>query len=205
MRKTVLLLLTLSSFTFAASESEEFFYQRGFEAGFNKGFQQGAEKGLNQGKEVIRQYKDQIAAYEIGKYLIKSQKLTYPQVWQQRVGNEMKLVVLPSEIAEQFDIDALFTRFAVIPTLPENVLGEIGDFNKNSVYLANRDNAIDGIPSVAGREQNIISVNVAKNWKNESILKKSNVVYSEGNDVYKIIFFSQSEKNDFCKSFGICK
>ena len=205
MRKIILLIAMFITCAFCASESEEFFYQRGFEAGYNKGFKQGAEKGLNEGKEVIKKYKAEIDAYEIGKYLVKSQRLTYPQVWQQRVGNELKLVILPAEIKEQLDVEALFNRFATIPTLPENILGEIDLTNQNSVYLANRDRAVDGIPSVAGREKDIITVNVAKTWKNEDILKKSNLVYSEGNNAYKVIFFSQKEKSDFCKNFGICK
>ncbi|MDR1285369.1 MAG: hypothetical protein LBJ88_04125 [Campylobacteraceae bacterium] len=191
---------------FSANEAEEFFYKRGFEAGYNQGFEAGVKKAMEEAKLTLANYRDTIKSYEIGKYLIRSKRLTYPQVWQEKDSKGgIKITVLSSEIEDELDIDAIFDRFGNIPARAFDSAVEVDDLARNSVYLSYRDNAANSIPSTSDREKNINSINLKKTWKNEDILKKANLVYADDGDNYRVIFFSEQERKDFCKSFGVCK
>jgi glutaredoxin-related protein len=207
MKKIVLLIGAIFvTASFGANEAEEFFYKRGFEAGYNQGFEAGVKKAMEEAKLTLAKYKDTIKSYEIGKYLIRSKRLTYPQIWQEKdLKGGIKITVLRSEIEDELDIDAIFERFGSIPTREFDDSVEIDNLARNSVYLSYRDNAANSIPSASDREKNINTITLKKTWKNEDILKKANLVYADDGDSYKVIFFSEQEKKDFCKSFGVCK
>jgi hypothetical protein len=207
MKKAILLIGAVFATTvFAASETEEFFYKRGFEAGYNQGFEAGAQKAMEEAKITLAKYKDTIKAYEIGKYLVKTKKLTYPQVWQEKdAKGGVKISVLSSSIEDELNIDAIFDKFGTFPLRAASANEEIDDTARNSVYLSYRDSAVNSIPQTSDREQNINTLNLKKTWKNEDILKKANLVYADDGNTYKVIFFSEHEKKDFCNSFGVCK
>lgn len=191
---------------FAANEAEDFFYKRGYEAGYNQGYEAGVAKAMQEAKNVIIKYKDSIKAYEIGKYLIKTKRVTYPQVWQERdSAGGVKITVLPSEIKEELDIDAIFDLYGSFPLKDSEKSFEIDDVSRNSVYLSYRDNAANSMPSASDREKDINIITLDKTWKNEDILKKANLVYSDDGKSYKVIFFTTKERQDFCQSFGVCR
>jgi hypothetical protein len=196
----------LINISFGANEAEEFFYKRGFEAGYNQGFEAGVKKAMEEAKLTLVKYRDTIKSYEISKYLIRSKRLTYPQIWQEKDSKGgIKITVLRSEIEDELDIDAIFDKFGSIPSKEFNDAAEIDNLARNSVYLSYRDNAANSIPSASDREKNINTISLKKTWKNEDILKKANLVYADDGDNYKVMFFSEQEKKDFCKSFGVCK
>lgn len=202
----VLLGFVFLSSIFAANEAEDFFYKRGYEAGYNQGYEAGVAKAMEEAKNILVKYKDTIKSYEIGKYLIKTKRITYPQVWQERDSKgSVRITVLPSEIKEELDIDAIFDLYGSFPLKDLDKNFEINDTSRNSVYLSYRDNAANSMPSAADREKDINIITLDKTWKNEDILKKANLVYSDDGKSYKVIFFTNKEKQDFCKSFGVCK
>ncbi len=202
----VLLGFVFLSSIFAANEAEDFFYKRGYEAGYNQGYEAGVAKAMEEAKNILVKYKDTIKSYEIGKYLIKTKRITYPQVWQERDSKgSVRITVLPSEIKEELDIDAIFDLYGSFPLKDLDKNFEINDTSRNSVYLSYRDNAANSMPSAADREKDINIITLDKTWKNEDILKKANLVYSDDGKSYKVIFFTNKEKQDFCNSFGVCK
>lgn len=207
MRKILFLIsFVFLSTIFAANEAEDFFYKRGYEAGYNKGYEAGVAKAMEAAKETLTNYKDTIKSYEIGKYLIKTKRITYPQVWQERdEKGSLKITVLPSEIKEELDIDAIFNLYGSFPLKDSEANFDVEDSSRNSVYLSYRDNAANSMPSASDREKDINIITLDKTWKNEDILKKANLVYSDDGKNYKVIFFTTKEKQDFCKSFGVCK
>ncbi len=97
------ILIFSSSLVFATS-TEDFFYQRGYENGYVSGYERGVQEAFKEAKAMLSKYSDSLKSYEIGKYLIKNQNLTYPQVWQE-VGRDgvLKLRVLPSEITKEIN------------------------------------------------------------------------------------------------------
>ena len=185
-----------------AGDAEDFFNKRGYEKGYEKGYKKGIEKGLEIAKKVLKNYKENIRAYEIGKYLIERRYLTYPQVWQVREGNSVRLVVTPARIEKELNIDELFDRFGSdIPEYPKKDEQLPQDKEKlNSVYIADRDVPQD-LPDSASRDDRIVTMKVRKTYRNREILDRANLVYQDAGNYYKVMFFSSNEKRDFCRNF----
>ena len=204
---TSLALIFFANLAFADS-TEDFFYQRGYENGYASGYEQGVKDAFEEAKAMLSKYQDSLRAYEIGKYLIKNQNLTYPQVWQE-IGQDglVKLRIIPSEIQKELDIERLFSKFANIPTLKENISSEL-DLSieeKNAVLLNNRDSNINNLTQNVSEQANKQTLQIKKSSKNLDILKRANVVFSDDGNFYNVLFFTKMEKQDFCKQYDICK
>ena len=76
-------LIFLGSLAFATS-TEDFFYQRGYENGYASGYERGVQEAFKEAKAMLSKYSDSLKSYEIGKYLIKNQNLTYPSLARSR-------------------------------------------------------------------------------------------------------------------------
>jgi len=206
--KKLLLTIILVSGLFAGNTTEDFFYQNGYEQGVRDGFNKGVNEAFKEAKKIIKAYKDEIKAYEIGKYLVKKRYLTAPKIYQViDKDNDIRLRIEPSKVIKELSIEDIFAKFGNIPTLRENDLlsDKTQDINEvNSVNIANRDE-VKNLPGVANKNNKIITISLERNSKNENILKKANVVYSLDKNRLKAMFFSRAEKNHFCKSFGICR
>jgi hypothetical protein len=208
MKKIVLAALLSSSLLMAADTTEDFFYQSGYEQGQKDGFNKGVAAAFKESKKILESYKEQIRAYEIGKYLVKAKYLTAPKIYQ--VIDEqggLRVYISKSRIEKELNIDDIFAKFGTIPVMEEkNNIAEdsLSLDEKNSVKVASRDNIVN-IPGAADKNNKIITVSIEKNSKNEEILKKSNSVYSLDDDRFKVMFFSRTEKSNFCNSFKICR
>ena len=154
--KITLILSLFFSLVFADS-TEDFFYKRGYENGYANGYQRGVEEAFIEAKAMLSKYADSLRAYELGKYLIKKQNLTYPQVWQE-VGQDglVKLRVMPSEIVKELDVEALFSKFANIPTLKENISDTLSLSleEQNAIILNNRDSNINHLTQNVSEQAN---------------------------------------------------
>lgn len=207
--KMTTILVFLASLSFANSTStEDFFYQRGYEVGFSNGFEEGVRQAMAESKRMLELYGAELKAYEIGKYLIKTQNLTYPQVWQEIDDSGLvKLRIIPSRIEKELNIDELFTKFTNIPTMNAQTKSKskLSLEEKNSVYLSNRDSNINHLPQNVNSATNQHTLNIKKTSKNLDILKKANVVFSDEGETYNVLFFTSTEKQDFCRQYEICK
>ncbi|EAJ8747098.1 hypothetical protein ACOTVD_09015 [Campylobacter jejuni] len=204
---SIAMISVFSSQIFAAN-TEDFFYQRGYENGYNKGFEAGVKKAFEEAKNVLVKYKEQLTAYEVGKYLITSRYLTYPEVWQEKTEDgTFKLRVTPSKIERPLDVDELFTKFSNIPLTDgtQTPSLELTPEEKNSVYLSNRDSNANDMPQNVDEDIKTTTLSINKTAKNLDVLKKANVVFSDEGNVYNVLFFTPQEKKDFCKSYKICE
>lgn len=210
MTKKIFATFVASSIAFSslmAENIEDFFYEKGFEAGWKKGFEAGAAAAFEEAKLALKKYDDDLKAYEIGKYLTVNKNLTYPQVWQESTADgSFKLKVLPSKIEKQINIDELFTRFSNLPLRsPETPTTlQLSANEKNSVYLSSRDNNYNSMPQTPGASGNLKTLSVEKNSKNLDLLKRANVVFSDEGNSYNVLFFTTQEKIDFCQQYRIC-
>lgn len=190
-----------------ADSTEDFFYQKGYENGLNKGYELGVKQAFDEAKRILEKYKDDMKAYEIGKYLIESKKLTYPQVWQEIDENGLiKFRVTSSKLEKEINIDDLFKKFANIPQKPQNLQDtlELSLNEKNSVYLNDRDKNSNTMIQNVSMQSNLKTLNIKKSSKNLNILKRANVVFSDEDKYYNVLFFTDKEKMDFCEQFKIC-
>ncbi|EAJ2975630.1 hypothetical protein I7007_001285 [Campylobacter jejuni] len=204
---SIAMISVFSSQIFAAN-TEDFFYQRGYENGYNKGFEAGVKKAFEEAKNVLVKYKEQLTAYEVGKYLITSRYLTYPEVWQEKTEDgAFKLRVTPSKIERPLDVDELFTKFSNIPITDgiQTPSLELTPEEKNSVYLSNRDSNANDMPQNVDEDIKTTTLSINKTAKNLDVLKKANVVFSDEGNAYNVLFFTPQEKKDFCKSYKICE
>lgn len=196
-----------TNFAFGANGTEDFFYNRGYEMGYQAGFNKGVEQTFKEAKKVLEKYGSQLKAYEIGKYLIKNQKLTYPQVWQEMDGDgRVVLRITPSQIQKELNIDGLFSSFAEIPQIEQMPLDrlELTTAERNSVNLSIRDSNINEMPQNPSSAINQQTLRIKKSSKNLDILKRANVVFSDEDESYNVLFFTDTEKRDFCRQFEIC-
>lgn len=208
MRKlaSISILALLTSFAFADS-TEDFFYNKGYDNGYNAGYERGAKEGMKEAKNILKRYANELRAYEVGKYLVQSKKLTYPQVYQQQNSNgTFSLVVTPSRIEKELNIDELFTKFSTLPEkiVDNDVLTELSINERNSVHLSKRDNNDNDIPQKSDSTARTQTLEIEKSSRNFDILKRANVVFSDEGKTYNVLFFSAREKSDFCNSFKIC-
>ena len=190
-----------------STSTEDFFYQRGYEVGYTNGFNDGVRKAMQEAKKMLMSYSDQLKSYEVGKFLIKTQNLTYPQIWQEidKDGN-LKIRIIPSKIEKELSIDELFTKFGKIPQMssPQELSSRLTLDQQNSVHLNDRDSNINSLPQNVDTPNNKITLNIKKTSKNLDILKRANVVFSDEGESYNVLFFTGQEKTDFCQQFGIC-
>lgn len=200
--------LMLLGLELQAQSTEDFFYQRGLELGMQKGYERGVADALNAAKEMLKNYDEHLKAYEIGKYLVRSENLTAPQVWQSLNNKgELTLRITPAKIEKEININELFARFLKIPTLNPNEQNEttLSLAEINSTNLSSRDSNINALPQRVDSNAKTITLNIQKTSKNLDILKKANVVFSDEENSYNVLFFSELEKKDFCAQFGICQ
>lgn len=210
MKKLVMVAIALSGLVSSinAETMEDFFYKRGYEVGFDEGYKAGVVKAFEEAKQILVRYDNELKAFELGKYLIKAQNLTYPRVYQEKnENNEFKFVITQSEIQKEINVEELFSKFGSLPQIDPNLKqnNELSLDEKNSVYLSFRDNNINDLPQNVSSDSNIKTLNIDKTSKNLEILKKANVVFSDENDRYNVLFFTEEEKKDFCKQFNICQ
>lgn len=210
MKKLVMVTIALSSLvgSINAETMEDFFYKRGYEVGFDEGYKAGVVKAFEEAKQILVRYDNELKAFELGKYLIKAQNLTYPRVYQEKnENNEFKFVITQSEIQKEINVEELFSKFGSLPQIEPDLKqnNELSLDEKNSVYLSFRDNNTNDLPQNVSSDSNIKTLNIDKTSKNLEILKKANVVFSDENDRYNVLFFTEEEKKDFCKQFNICQ
>lgn len=206
MKKIMLSFLFIFS-TLNAITTEEFFYQRGYENGYNKGFEVGVKKAFEEAKNVLEKYADELYMFEIGKYLIASKNLTYPQVWQETdQSGVIRLRVSPSRLERPLDVDALLTKFSTIPikTAIEAPSLELSLEEKNSIYLSARDSNANDMAQNVDEAVKMKTLSVNKTAENLNVLKKANVVFSDEGQSFKILFFTKQEKDEFCSAYKIC-
>lgn len=205
--KNILLAAALCSNLLMADTTEDFFFQSGYEQGQKDGFNQGVAAAFKEAKKVLAKYKEEIRAYEIGKYLIREKYLTAPKLYQVIDERGLRLDISRSIVEKELDVEDIFKKFGTIPVMEDTnmlvnnkqSLDEI-----NSVNVSDRDNILN-LPGEAAKNDKIITISIEKNSQNEEILKNTNTVYSLDDDRFKVMFFSRTEKNNFCNSFKICK
>ena len=137
MKKLVMVAIALSGLVSSinAETMEDFFYKRGYEVGFDEGYKAGVIKAFEEAKQILVRYDNELKAFELGKYLIKAQNLTYPRVYQEKnENNEFKFVITQSEIQKEINVEELFSKFGSLPQIEPN-LKQNNEQNKRDTRL----------------------------------------------------------------------
>ena len=186
----------------------DFYYKQGYQAGYKSGYEKGYQDALNYAKQKLQEYALKIKAYEAGKYLIKEDKITYPQVFYiKKPDNSIQIVIKNSQIANEISAgDILY-----IPKLNLNDYSDIySTANKNSLTVSNAVslNQLQINPEVPKISKNTLKVYylyMPNTQSYKALLNKANVPYAEDGNRLKIIFSSKKNAEEFIKNYGLVK
>ena len=185
-----------------------FYYKQGYQTGYKQGYEAGYAKALNYAKAKLQEYALKIKAYEAGKYLIATKKITYPQVFYIRnPDNSIKIVIKNSQIAKEISAgDILY-----VPEINFNNMQNINNtvnpsYTKASNAVSTQD--IQNNPEVPKLSKNTLNayyLYMPNTESYKSILNKSGVVYAEDGNKLKVIFSNHKTAKTFIKNFGLVK
>lgn len=186
-----------------------FYYKQGYQSGYKQGYDAGYAKALKYAEEKLNQYALKIKAYEAGKYLIATKKITYPEVFYLKQGNSIKIVIKNSQIANEIGADDILY-------LPEINLANFENINRT----ANPDNIkyqvtnsvstqeINKNPEIPTLSKNTLGayyLYMPNTETYKSILNKAGIVYAESGNRLKVIFQNKKNAKTFIKNFGLVK
>ena len=212
MKKIALSLLCLSSFLLADNKNlnalANFYYKQGYQTGYKEGYEKGYQDALNYAKEKLKEYALKIKAYEAGKYLIKTEKITYPQVFYLKNpdDNSIKIVIKNSQIENEIGADDIL----YLPKLNLKEYKNINDTINENYQVSNSVSLkeIQTNPEVPKPSKDTLKTYYIYMPNTESykkILNQAGLVYSEEGNKLKIIFASKKDAQNFIKDFGLIK
>ena len=184
-----------------------FYYKQGYQAGYKQGYEEGYQKALNYAKEKLKEYALKIKAYEAGKYLIATKKITYPQVFYiKNPDNSIKIVIKNSQIEKEIGADDIL----YIPNINLSNLKNINDTIKPSYEVSNSVSTQDiqtnpEVPKLSKNTLNAYYLYMPNTESYKNILNKAGLVYAETGNRLKVIFQSKKEAQNFIKDFGLVK
>lgn len=201
----IIFMSILSALCLHANQIQDYYYNEGYENGFQQGLLKGQEVALESAKKIIERYKARIKSYEIGKYLIANKNLTAPQIYQKINGNKFEIIVLPSKIEKELDIEAIFNEFGSVPELEQPSETNTNTNILNSIVLQEKDLYNNkGILSKPSEKTSTNKLTLKKNSKTKEILQSANVSFVETKNNFEVIFFTKEERKEFCESFKVC-
>ncbi len=189
-----------------------FYYKQGYQTGYKQGYEAGYAKAIRYAENKLNEYALKIKAYEAGKYLIKSQRITYPQVFyiKNPLDNSIKIVIKNSQISNEIGAsDILY-----IPELNLKDFNNINNsVNPNSSKYHTVSNAVSlneeqtnpEIPKLSKNTLNTYYIYMPNTQSYKDILNQAGLVYAETGNRLKIIFTSKQNAKKFIKNFGLVK
>ena len=216
MKKITLSLLCLSSLLLADNTNfnsknlnslANFYYKQGYQTGYKEGYEKGYQEALNYAKQKLQEYALKIKAYEAGKYLIKTKKITYPQIFYLRnPDNSIKIIIKNSQIKNEIGADDILY-------LPKLNLKEYKNIDNtvNANYQVSNAVSLKDIqtnPEVPKLSKNTLKtyyIYMPNTESYKNILNEAGLVYSEEGNRLKIIFMNKKEAQNFIKDFGLIK
>ena len=108
MKKTILLTFAfIASFVFAETPYQDLtnmqnhYYEKGYKEASKIYYRLGYEEAIKNSIKSLEKYKKQIDAYEAGKYYSQSGKLTYPQMYRVKEGDNYIIRIERPELKEK--------------------------------------------------------------------------------------------------------
>lgn len=191
---------------------QQFYYKKGLRDGAEKGYKNGYRDALRASKKQLRLWATKIMALESGKYLKEyAGKITNPEIYQIKNGNEIKVVVkgckiekplTPDEIIDlpQYPIDANGNYKFKYYNIDETASSPLEDGNNitNSADVVGRD----GNGFYSNRPSSPYANKASYYYlpNSRSMRKKLDVLnysYAIEDNKIKVIFNSEKEKNSF--------
>lgn len=198
----------------STDELEKFFYNKGYADAKNTHYEKGYADGLSYAEAKLKEYTTKIKAYEMGKYLMSKNKISYPKVYQTLDANgNVRVVIDGCKIQSELST----ADITMMPKAPSSHLGtmesrgnhyvdqkegkQVVDPITDKVFLAGIDDGSLGgeTPTLGGADIKMVYKYFPQTNFYETLLRKTNKVYAVENGKLKVIFSSRSEADAFCR------
>lgn len=206
MKKIVLTSLMLATALFAGEDSTNYkdltnmqnhYYEKGYKEASKIYYRLGYEKAIKNSIKALEKYKAQIEAYEAGKYYEKNGKLTYPQMYRVKDGENYVIRIERPELKEKMT----YQDIIMIPEFNSDLMADM-DAPTPSENEMNAFNLVTPIQEVnsAIAEVRQFEVELPKTDKVKKILSNNGKVYISSPTSYKVIFNDKNDYETFCKT-----
>ena len=193
---------------------KQFYFNKGLREGAEKAYASGYKDGLLFAKKQMRLWATKIKANESGKYLKK--KITNPEIYQIKKGNEIKIIVRGCRIEKPLTPDEIID----LPHYPIDANGNSSfsyyNIDESAKSPLSQDTIVNSA-DVMGRDGNgFYSNRPSQPYLNNSsyfylnnsraMRKKLDVLnytYAIEDNKIKVIFSSEEEKDTFLNKLGI--
>ena len=206
MRKLLLSTIVLAS-SFALAETpyqdltnmQNHYYEKGYKEASKIYYRLGYEEAIKNSIKSLEKYKKQIEAYEAGKYYSQSGKLTYPQMYRIKEGDNYVIKIERPELKEKM-------TYKDILMIPEFSGEMLSDINKNeNIVGPNEINAFNSVTPTQVVNSPIadvrrFEVEFPKTDNIKGILAKNNKMFVATPNSYKVIFDDKRDYETFCKN-----
>lgn len=204
MKKYLLISILTGSFLFAENtfldltQMQNHYYEKGYKEASKTYYRLGYEAAIKNSIKSLEKYKKQIEAYEAGKYYSQSGKLTYPQMYRVKEGDNYVIRIERPELKEKMT----YKDILMIPEFNGDLLNDV-EFSKE--LGANETNAFNSITPIQTTNSPIadirrFEVEFPKNDNIKQILAKNGKIYISTPESYKVIFDDKTDYETFCKN-----
>lgn len=104
------------------SDIKKFYEDLGYKKGKIRGMEEGYQMALNDFRMLLKQYEEDIAAREAGKYMMKTGKISYPKIYKIRKGDSYSIKIMAPTVENEFTAEDLF----IVPLMNNVRSGKIG-------------------------------------------------------------------------------
>lgn len=208
MRKKALIIPIIAlNFMFGADDTnykdltqmQNHYYEKGYKEASKIYYRLGYEKAIRNSIKALEKYKLQIEAYEAGKYYEKNGKLTYPQLYRVKDGENYVIRIERPELKEKMS----YKDILMIPEFNSDLMVNLNDgFANLSENEANAYNLVTPIQELNSpiAEVRKFELEFPKNDRVKAILANNGKVYVSSPESYKVIFDDKNDFETFCKT-----
>lgn len=207
MRKLFLTSLLIAGALLAGEDSTNYkdltnmqnhYYEKGYKEASKIYYRLGYEKAIKNSIKALEKYKAIIDAYEAGKYYEKSGKLTYPQMYRVKDGENYIIRIERPELKEKMT----YKDILMIPEFSSDLLADMDGFGSTSENEMNAFNLVTPIQEVnsAIAEVRQFEIELPKTDKVKKILSNNGKVYVSSPNSYKVLFNDKNDYETFCKT-----
>lgn len=176
------------------------YYEKGYKEASRIFYRLGYEKAIKNSIKALEKYKTQIDAYEAGKYYANSGKLTYPQMYRIKDGDNYVIRIEKPELKERMS----YSDILMIPEYDEGMLadtesGALRNLGENEMNAFNPITPVQNVNSAIS-EVRKFEVEFPKTDKNKQIFTNMGKPYTATPESYKVTFGDKNDFETFCKS-----
>lgn len=174
------------------------YYEKGYKEASKIYYRLGYEEAIKNSIKSLEKYKKQIDAYEAGKYYSQSGKLTYPQMYRVKDGDNYVIRIERPELKEKMT----YKDILMIPEFQGDLLSDVSFTEEIGVNQMNAFNSVTPVQTLNSPIADVrrFEVEFPKNDNVKQILAKNGKIYISTPESYKVVFDDKTDFETFCKN-----